>query len=387
MENETGAKIHIRGKGCSKTTNISTSSKEDLHVYIEADNKSSLDGAVSMVEKLLIPVEGRNEHKEAQLKELAMLKGTARDENMCYVCGDEGHLSYACPDLQSTFKVNSCYTCFSASPLDVLSPQNDSVQGSGFGFSFGSTQSRQRRYGKKSLMNNVYVGNLPQAFDDNRLSELFSPFGKILEVKAIKDRTTGICRGFGFVEFDSAADAQVAVTHMNGFKMDGRVLKVRIARLLSNAEVSSLNLFPQRSGSAGTSQSVRSQTDRSGPSHFMLPEHPTSLHNSSGMNLFSSTLNSQHCDLKKDRSLSPLSYYSSPSDFSNSGKMHFSCNFSDQSVSLSGGSIPQSPGSQHRSYFVTPPPDRAALPSLDHRLEDANSFTSSLQRWYYRALH
>ncbi|KAI9091077.1 hypothetical protein K1719_028347 [Acacia pycnantha] len=374
MENETGAKIHIRGNGCTKTPNRSASSKEDLQVYIEADNKNSLDAAVAMVEKLLIPVEGRNEHKEAQLKELAKLKGTARDEDVCYVCGDQGHLSFACPDLRSTFKVNPRGTCLSATPLNVISPQNDSMQGSGFGFSSSSKEStQQQRPEKKSLMNNIYVGNLPQEIDDNRLSELFSPFGKILEAKMMKDARTGISRQVGFIEFDNAMDAQAAVTRMNGFRMDGgRFLNVMIARLLSYTECLSLNLVPKRSGSAGISQSVRSQKDRSRPRplHVMLPEHPTSFHNSSGRNLFS-----------------PPSCCSSTSDLSNSGKMHFSRNFSDQSVSLSGSSISESPGSQYQSYSVTPPLGKAALPNPDHRSEDAKSFPSSLQRRYFRELN
>lgn len=388
MENETGAKIHVRGKGCSKTPINSASSKEDLHVYVEADNKNSLDAAVAMVEKLLIPVEGRNEHKEAQLKELAMLNGTVRDENVCYVCGDVGHQSYACPDLQSTFKLNSCNTYFSnsysipACPLDVLSPQNDSEQGSGSGFSCSSTQSRQRRPAKKSLMNNLYVGNLSQAFDDKRLSELFSPFGKITEVKAIKNRTTGICKGYGFVKFDNATDAQEAVTHLNGLEIDGRVLKVRIAGLMSNTESPRLFLLPERSGPAGISQSVRSQTYWSGPLRFMLPEHPTSFHDSNGMNLFSSGINSQH-----RRSFSPPSYSSCPSDFSNSGKGRFSCNFSEQGFLSSGSSISESPGSQIQSYFMTPPLQNAALSNPDRRSEDINSFPSSSQRRYYTALN
>ena len=45
-----------------------------------------------MVEKLLQPVdESRNEHKRMQLRELAALNGTLKDEEFCYLCGEAGH--------------------------------------------------------------------------------------------------------------------------------------------------------------------------------------------------------------------------------------------------------------------------------------------------------
>ncbi|PQQ04325.1 branchpoint-bridging protein [Prunus yedoensis var. nudiflora] len=58
-----------------------------------------------MVEKLLQPVdEVLNEHKRQQLRELAALNGTIRDEEYCRLCGEPGHRQYACPSRTSTFK-------------------------------------------------------------------------------------------------------------------------------------------------------------------------------------------------------------------------------------------------------------------------------------------
>ena len=97
MEKETGAKIVIRGKGSVKEGRSQQkrdlkpdpSENEDLHVLVEADTQDALDAAAGMVEKLLQPVdEVLNEHKRQQLRELAALNGTIRDEEYCRLCGE-----------------------------------------------------------------------------------------------------------------------------------------------------------------------------------------------------------------------------------------------------------------------------------------------------------
>ncbi|KAF2310498.1 hypothetical protein GH714_013035 [Hevea brasiliensis] len=113
MERETGAKIVIRGKGSVKEGRLQQkrdlkpdpSENEDLHVLVEAETQEALDSAAGMVEKLLQPVdEVLNEHKRQQLRELAALNGTIRDEEYCRLCGEPGHRQYACPSRTTTFK-------------------------------------------------------------------------------------------------------------------------------------------------------------------------------------------------------------------------------------------------------------------------------------------
>ncbi|BAH92637.1 Os04g0385700 [Oryza sativa Japonica Group] len=100
MEKETGAKIVIRGKGSVKEGKLlqkrdmkpDPSENEDLHVLVEAETQEALDAAAGMVEKLLTPVdEVLNEHKRQQLRELAALNATIRDDECCRNCGEPGH--------------------------------------------------------------------------------------------------------------------------------------------------------------------------------------------------------------------------------------------------------------------------------------------------------
>lgn len=88
MERESRAKIAIRGKTGKTGTpygrdKLKKQEGDDdmLHVFIAADNDKSLKMASDMVEKLLVPVEeGKNELKREQLRELARMHGTLRDE-------------------------------------------------------------------------------------------------------------------------------------------------------------------------------------------------------------------------------------------------------------------------------------------------------------------
>jgi len=48
----------------------------------------------------------------------------------------------------------------------------------------------------------LYVGNLPQSFDQKELEGLFAAVGAGVRFKAVLDRDTGGCRGFGFVNLD-----------------------------------------------------------------------------------------------------------------------------------------------------------------------------------------
>lgn len=76
----------------------------------------------------------------------------------------------------------------------------------------------------------LYVGNLPYSTRDEELRELFVEFGTVASAKVIMDNQTGRSRGFGFVEFDDAAQAQAAIAAMNGREVGGRALAVNEAR-------------------------------------------------------------------------------------------------------------------------------------------------------------
>ncbi|KAF4038069.1 KH domain [Phytophthora infestans] len=120
MERETNCKIAIRGKGSvkegSKGKKMNADENDDLHVLITGDREEDLDKAAKEVQSLLVPVDDtRNAHKQKQLRELALINGTLRDDDYCHICGEKGHRQWECPnrDAQRTFKaVNvKCAIC------------------------------------------------------------------------------------------------------------------------------------------------------------------------------------------------------------------------------------------------------------------------------------
>lgn len=80
------------------------------------------------------------------------------------------------------------------------------------------------------MASKLYVGNLPYSTSEDDLRNLFSQAGAVASVAVIKDRDTGRSKGFAFVEMASEAEADKAVRMFNGYEMDGRPLKVDLAR-------------------------------------------------------------------------------------------------------------------------------------------------------------
>ena len=77
---------------------------------------------------------------------------------------------------------------------------------------------------------NIYVGNLSFDTTERELESAFGSFGTVSTARIATDRDTGRARGFGFVEMPNAAEAQAAISGMNGKELQGRTLTVNEAR-------------------------------------------------------------------------------------------------------------------------------------------------------------
>ena len=79
-------------------------------------------------------------------------------------------------------------------------------------------------------MKNIFVGNLDFGTTEASIRALFEAYGNVEKVNLITDRDTGRSRGFAFVEMSDAAEADRAITALNGSNLDGRALNVNEAR-------------------------------------------------------------------------------------------------------------------------------------------------------------
>ncbi|KAI5466898.1 hypothetical protein BGZ63DRAFT_418649 [Mariannaea sp. PMI_226] len=85
----------------------------------------------------------------------------------------------------------------------------------------------------------VHVGGLSQIATQRHVLDAFIPFGEIIEVKVPKSDSrdsTEPHRGFAYVEYEDAADAQEAIDNMDQSEFFGKILKVSQAKAPKSAE-------------------------------------------------------------------------------------------------------------------------------------------------------
>jgi RNA recognition motif-containing protein len=75
----------------------------------------------------------------------------------------------------------------------------------------------------------LYVGNLPQSFDAKELEALFTSVGEGVRFKAVNDRDTGVCRGFGFANVDDQKLADTVIEQLNGRDFGGNSLRIEVS--------------------------------------------------------------------------------------------------------------------------------------------------------------
>ncbi|XP_071251777.1 RNA-binding motif, single-stranded-interacting protein 3-like isoform X1 [Salvelinus alpinus] len=72
---------------------------------------------------------------------------------------------------------------------------------------------------------NLYIRGLPPGTSDQDLIKLCQPYGKIVSTKAILDKNTNQCKGYGFVDFDSPTAAQEAVASLKASGVQAQMAK------------------------------------------------------------------------------------------------------------------------------------------------------------------
>ncbi len=77
---------------------------------------------------------------------------------------------------------------------------------------------------------NIYVSNLSFAVIDEDLRSYFAEYGEVTSAKVITDKFTNRSKGFGFVEMSDDAAAEKAIAELDGATVDGRTIKVMVAR-------------------------------------------------------------------------------------------------------------------------------------------------------------
>lgn len=129
MNVESGANIVIRGKGSVKEGSsrfhcgISDDMQEPLHCLVEADCQQKVDKAKGLINRVIETVicvpEDQNERKRDQLRSLAQMNGTFRDDErqVCQNCGQHGHRQYTCSEPKRLAASITCHVCHNGGHL------------------------------------------------------------------------------------------------------------------------------------------------------------------------------------------------------------------------------------------------------------------------------
>ena len=83
----------------------------------------------------------------------------------------------------------------------------------------------------------IYIGNLPQVFNPKEFDSFLKSVSDSIRFKAVLDKETKECRGFGFATTNNEQNANLIIEKLNGFEFNGSKLRVE----LSEKKDSSLN--------------------------------------------------------------------------------------------------------------------------------------------------
>jgi len=75
----------------------------------------------------------------------------------------------------------------------------------------------------------IYIGNLPQGFNPKEFDKLLKSVSDSIRFKAVLDKETKECRGFGFATTNNEDNANLIIQKLNGFEFSGSKLRVELS--------------------------------------------------------------------------------------------------------------------------------------------------------------
>ena len=75
----------------------------------------------------------------------------------------------------------------------------------------------------------IYIGNLPQGFNPKEFDSILKSVSDSIRFKAVLDKETKECRGFGFATTSNEENANLIIEKLNGFEFNGSKLRVELS--------------------------------------------------------------------------------------------------------------------------------------------------------------
>tara|TARA_Y100001968_G_scaffold319837_1_gene351947 strand:- start:11889 stop:12302 length:414 start_codon:yes stop_codon:yes gene_type:complete len=72
----------------------------------------------------------------------------------------------------------------------------------------------------------IYIGNLPSGFNPKEFDTILKSVAEGIRFKAVLDKETKECRGFGFATTNNDKNANLIIEKLNGYEFQGSKLRV-----------------------------------------------------------------------------------------------------------------------------------------------------------------
>ncbi|EDO19315.1 hypothetical protein Kpol_1036p60 [Vanderwaltozyma polyspora DSM 70294] len=171
LQEDSQCKIAIRGRGSVKEGKNANdlpqgamNFSDPLHCLIIADTEEKVQKGLKVCENIVVKAvtspEGQNDLKRGQLRELAELNGTLREDNRpCQNCGLEGHKKYDCPSKETYASRIICNRCGQSGHVTRdcnadMSTQNNGYQGKPKRYNMDEYNYEQRDWKRRHIYNN-----------------------------------------------------------------------------------------------------------------------------------------------------------------------------------------------------------------------------------------
>jgi len=101
---------------------------------------------------------------------------------------------------------------------------------------------QQQFSASEPALSNLIVNYIPPTYNETKLRQLFAAYGEVESCRLMLDKISGQSMGYGFIKFKTSESANRAMTELNGRPLDGKILKVSLARP-STAHSTQANLY------------------------------------------------------------------------------------------------------------------------------------------------
>ena len=75
----------------------------------------------------------------------------------------------------------------------------------------------------------IYIGNLPNGFNPKEFDSILKSVSDNVRFKAVLDKETKECRGFGFATTNNEENANLIIEKLNGYEFNGSNLRVELS--------------------------------------------------------------------------------------------------------------------------------------------------------------